>query len=84
MPCRRAETSRSFRRSGSRCVYVPLFWYLAVTLGAPIANGASGDPAFWGHAGVVLAVSSTVALLCLVAGRVRRPGQTQKAGQSDS
>ena len=63
MLCRRAEARRS--------VYVPLFWYLAVTLEAPFANGAFRDPGFWEHAGVVFIVSSTVALLCLLAGRTR-------------
>ena len=35
------------RRRFARAADIPLFWYLAVTLGAPFVNGAYRDPGFW-------------------------------------
>jgi hypothetical protein len=63
-----------------RSVAVPVFWYLALTLGVPLFNGAAAHRAFWGHAAVVAAVVGTlVALRWGGAVAIRRGGSGQRA-----
>jgi hypothetical protein len=61
---------------------VPLAAYLVVTLVLPLANGAGAQPAFWRHAGwvmagclaalaVVLGIDAIVALVRRVTNKVR-------------
>ena len=55
--------AQAFRRAA-----LPLWWYYAVALGLPLANGAAqSGPGFVNHALVVLVVPPTlIVLLCVI------------------
>jgi len=54
----------AFRRAA-----LPLFWYYALTIGVPIANGSAGGEGFVMHAALVLTLPL---LLVAAAGATRR------------
>jgi hypothetical protein len=63
----------------SRAVTVPVFFYLAVTLGVPVVRGAASHHGFLAHAATLLFVVTTVsaawAWLPRLVSRVTRPAR---------
>jgi hypothetical protein len=57
---------------GNRAVWVPVFWYLAETLGAPAVNGAAAHLEFWRHAATVLGVVLVLVAVHLLVRRLAR------------
>ncbi len=53
-------------------IWVPLAFYLAVTVVVPVLNGVGIDGAFVEHAGMVVAVVLGVAVLAAAAGKLCR------------
>jgi hypothetical protein len=53
-------------RNAFRRAAIPLAWYYAITIGVPLANGASAGAAFVKHTLVVLAVPLLLILIAHV------------------
>jgi len=73
--------------TASRAVWVPVFFYLAETLGVPIVNGAAARPGFWKHAvsvmGVVFVLGSVHLLGRHVWSRSQERSSLDPVNQSD-